>query len=143
MNIVLNINEPIGSPDNCPRCKVCHELIETYSGSDPPSLSDSALMTLRSEDDALKLMRVRATSGAIKVTRSYIDETQDMGMQAINVNLWAWSPELVEYARSQGLITSGWAWPSADESTNTDAIELDLDMWMTDRLDDLHSKLGR
>ena len=107
------------------------------------SLSDPALKVLRTQDQGLKLMRVRHNSGAIKVSRSYIDTTRAMGMQSINVNLWAWNAELVAYARSKGLVVCGWAWPTASENTNTEAINLVLDMWMTDRLDDLHQKLGR
>lgn len=107
------------------------------------SLSDRALLNAQATGTSIPLMRVRLwTAGAI-VTQHWLEETSAMGFQAANINLSAWTVDRVEYAESLGLVTSGWAWPDALKTHNEEAIDIGLDMFMTDRLDDLHERLGR
>lgn len=107
------------------------------------SLDDAALANVQATGTSALLMRVRSNTGFIKVLDAYLRETANLGYDGVNVNIWAWNRTKADYAESLGLVSVGWAWPTASESTNTSAIELDLDMYMTDRLDDLHAKLGR
>ena len=107
------------------------------------SLDDTSLGLVRDTGTEAKLMRVRSWSSYFNVSESWLRETQNLGFDAANVNIGAWSQAKVNYAKSLGLVASGWAWPTSTESNNTEAIELGLDMFMTDKLDDLHQKLGR
>lgn len=107
------------------------------------SLDDDALANVRDTGTSALLMRVRSNTGFINVSDAYLQETAAEGYDGVNVNIWAWSRAKADHAESLGLVSVGWAWPTASESTNTTAIEYDLDMYMTDRLDDLHAKLGR
>lgn len=107
------------------------------------SLDDSALAAVQATGTSIDLMRVRAYSAFLGVGTGYLAETAALGYEAVNVNIGAWSPSTVAYAQSLGLTTSGWAWPTADEGDNATAIEYGLDLFMTDRLDDLHARIGR
>lgn len=107
------------------------------------SLDSTALANVRDTGTSALLMRVRSNTGFFNVSDSYLRETANLGYDGVNVNIWAWNRAKADYAESLGLVSVGWAWPTASESTNTTAIEYDLDMYMTDRLDDLHAKLGR
>ena len=107
------------------------------------SLDDMALANVRDTGTTALLMRVRSNTGFFNVSDSYLRETANLGYDGVNVNIWAWNRAKADYAESLGLASVGWAWPTANESTNTTAIEYDLDMYMTDRLDDLHDQHGR
>lgn len=119
--------------------RLAEELTEQglHNESFVSAFSESALDAIKSEQPAIKLMRVRAWTGEIPVTKLWIDATAKRGYDAININLDALRPELVEYAKSMGLIVSAWGWPDALESDNKLAIEMGVDMFMTDRLEDL------
>lgn len=107
------------------------------------SLTDSALTQIKNSGSAVNLMRVRAWSAFLPVSESWLAQTARMGFQGANVNIGAWTAPRVGQAKSLGLVTVGWAWPTASEKDNATALELGLRMFMTDRLDDLHTKLGR
>lgn len=106
-------------------------------------IDDSVLAAVKATGTTIDLMRVRSFTGPFDVSSSYITQTAALGYDAINVNVGAWSQAKVDQAASLGLVTVGWAWPTADEGDNTTAIGFGLDMFMTDRLDDLHAQLGR
>lgn len=107
------------------------------------SLTDAALAGVKATGTSIDLMRVRNWTGPFNVSEAYIDETAALGYEGINVNVGAWSKARVSYAEAAGLTSVGWAAGCACEGSNTDAINLGLDLFMTDRLDDLHAKLGR
>ncbi|MGC5626945.1 glycerophosphodiester phosphodiesterase [Georgenia sp. Z1344] len=107
------------------------------------SLDDDLLAAVRDTGTDISLMRVRGYSGPINVGDAWLRETAELGYDAANVNIGAWTRAKADLAESLGLETVGWAWPTASEGDNTTAIEYDLDMFMTDRLDDLHAQLGR
>lgn len=107
------------------------------------SLDDAALRRVRDTGTSTRLMRVRDYSGFVKVSDAWLRDTAALGYAAANVNIGSWTRAKADYAESLGLVTVGWAWPTADEGDNSTAIQYDLGMFMTDRLDDLHAKLGR
>lgn len=107
------------------------------------SFSDSALTAAQAQGTGAKLMRVRPWTGSGTITRLWIDRTAELGFDAINVNITALSEDRIAHARGHGLLIAGWAWPDAMETHNQTAIDQRLDMFMTDRLDDLHRRLGR
>lgn len=107
------------------------------------SFSDTALSAAQAQGTGVQLMRVRLWTGSGTITRRWIDRTAALGFDAINVNVDALSEERIDDARSQDLLISAWAWPDALERHNQTAVDLGVDMFMTDRLDDLHARLGR
>ncbi len=107
------------------------------------SLTDAALAGVRDTGTDIDLMRVRNWTGPFNVSQSYINETVALGYDGINVNVSAWTQARVDYAEDAGLTTVGWTAGCACTGDNTTAIEIGLDLFMTDRLDDLHTKLGR
>ena len=104
--------------------------------------SDIALDAVREEQPAINLMRVRTWTGEIPLSRTWIDSTVRRGYGALNINVDALTPEGVDYAHSQGLLVSAWGWPDALEEDNQRAIDLGVDMFMTDRLDHLNMLLS-
>ena len=122
------------------------EIIEDAGVADDvwiSSLNDAALAGVRDTGTDIDLMRVRNWTGPFNVSESYIDETVALGYDGINVNISGWTEARVDYAEDAGLTSVGWAAVCACAGSNTEAIEFGLDMFMTDRLDDLHAKLGR
>lgn len=105
--------------------------------------SDLGLKTIKDQKTGIKLMRVRTWTGEGPVSRTWVSSTAKQGFDAININLDALRPETVAYAKSLGLTVSAWGWPDAVEKDNQKAIDMDVDMFMTDRLDDLHQRLRR
>lgn len=105
--------------------------------------SDLGLKTIKDQKTGIKLMRVRTWTGEGPVSRAWVSSTAKQGFDAININLDALRPETVAYAKSLGLTVSAWGWPDAFEKDNQKAIDMNVDMFMTDRLEDLHQRLGR
>lgn len=105
--------------------------------------SDTALKAAQNYGTEAKLMRVRTWTGEGPVTTAWIDAAAAQGFDAININIDALRESSVEHARSKGLTISGWAYPDAFEEENQQAIDLGVDIFMTDRLDDLIARLGR
>ncbi|KHO28947.1 glycerophosphodiester phosphodiesterase [Corynebacterium minutissimum] len=101
------------------------------------AFNETSLNVIRAEAPSISLMRVRAWTGEVPVTNAWIDATVSQGFDAININIDALRPESIEYAKSKGLVVSAWGWPDALEDDNQKAIELGVDMFMTDRLEDL------
>ena len=75
-------------------------------------------------------------------TTEQLDELAASGIEWVNAKVSNWSPEMVAYAGSIGLKTSGWALhlPMVTDSAsgaNQLAVDLKLDAFMTDDDEDL------
>lgn len=106
------------------------------------SVSDGALRSAQDVNTEVKLMRVRPWTGSGAVTDLWIDAANSQGFDGINVNLEALRSEKITKAKELGLVVSAWEWPDALEAHNQTAIDMGVDMFMTDRLEDLIARMS-
>lgn len=126
------------------------------------SINDEMLTNIKAEADAdgVEMSLIRVLDYITAPTKSRVDQTVDLGIKYIAARTLKWDPnpssmalekDLVEYARSQGLDTVGWAWEDlgdlgiteqSPEEANQYADGFDLDMVITDNIADIDAYEG-
>jgi glycerophosphoryl diester phosphodiesterase len=106
------------------------------------SLNEGMLVGLRNlaAADGVTLNLTRVYGATTKPTRSDLDRAKSLGFKYVNANVNDWFQSDVDYAKSIGLYVLGWHWSlTTPAAANATAVNLDLDIMVTDAITDLQA----